>query len=154
MSDLTPERVAAAWASLGTGDREKITEFWDENVRFEVPGLHAYSGWYEGLDGFLEFFGNMFRLSGGTMHGENVTVLVNPEAGYSVDVNHITAVRAGAAADSTSPYDTFAVEALHLLRWDNGRIVEGRWAVLGAGAETTALWWSPRDADGARRQVV
>ncbi|MEV5174925.1 nuclear transport factor 2 family protein [Streptomyces flaveolus] len=154
MSDLTAERVGAAWASLGTGDRARIAEYWDENLRFEVPGLHAYSGWYEGLDAFLGFFADMGRLAGGTMRGQNVTVLVNVEAGFSVDVNRVSAVRAGAAEDSTSPYDRFDIDALHLLRWENGRIVEGRWSVLGAGAETTALWWSPRDADGSRREVV
>lgn len=154
MSDLTTERVGAAWGSLRTGDRAKILEFWDENVRFEVPGIHAYSGWYEGIDAFLGFFGNLIRLSGGSMHGESVTILVNPEDGYSVDVNHISAKRAGSPEGSTSPHDTFDIEAMHLLRWEGGRIVEGRWLVLGEGAETSALWWSPRNADGTRRDIL
>jgi len=154
MTDITAERVADAWDSLTTGDRERILEFWDENVRFEVPGVHANSGWYEGIDAYLGFFGNLYRLSGGTVHGERTVVLVNPEAGHSVDVNRIGATRAGAAADSTSPWDRFDVDTLHLLRWENGRIVEGHWMVFGSGAEGTRLWWSPLDSAGNRREVV
>lgn len=154
MTDITADRVAGAWDSLATGDRSRILEFWDENVRFEVPGVHAYSGVYEGIDAYLGFFGNLIRLSGGTLHAERTVVLVNPEAGYSVDVNHIAADRAGAPSDSELPWDRFDTDALHLLRWQNGRIVEGHWMVFGEGAEGTRLWWSPVDAHGSRRDVV
>jgi ketosteroid isomerase-like protein len=150
---INAERVAAAWDALGSGDQSLVLQFWDKNVRFEVPGLHAYSGRYEGIEAYQGFYGNLYRLSGGTVRGERKVILVNAEAGYTVDVNRITATRAGADVESTSGWDHFDVDALHLLRWENGRIVEGHWMVFGDGAELTPLWWSPLDEHGDRREI-
>ncbi|KJS56244.1 nuclear transport factor 2 family protein [Streptomyces rubellomurinus] len=150
MRELTPDRVRAAFAALGTGDRQKMLEYWDEDLRFEIPGNHAHAGWHEGLDGFLAFLKTVGELSGGTYLAENITVLVNAEDGYSVDVNKNRALRAGAPEDSTSPYHLLDVTALHVLRWRDGRIVEGRGVILGDGPATSALWWSPLDPDGTR----
>ncbi|MBT0773440.1 nuclear transport factor 2 family protein [Kineosporia sp. J2-2] len=153
MTDLSAERVAGAWDSLATGDRDRILEFWHEDVTFEVPGTHAYSGLYRGIDAYVEFYGNLYRLSGGSLHGERTVILVNPEEGYSVDVNRISADRAGAGADPRPPWDRFELDALHLLRWQNGRIAEGHWMVFGEGATGSSLWWSPVDEHGNRRDV-
>jgi ketosteroid isomerase-like protein len=153
MTELTVERVGQAFAALGSGDRAKMLEYWDENVRFEIPGNHAYAGWYEGLDEFLGFLGTVGEFSAGSYRAENVTVLVNAEAGYSVDLNKNWALRAGAPEDSVSPYDRLDVDALHVLRWQDGRIVEGRGVLMGDGATTSGLWWSPISADGTRNKV-
>ncbi|MEU6732095.1 nuclear transport factor 2 family protein [Streptomyces physcomitrii] len=150
MSDLTVEIVRSAFEALGSGDRDRMLEFWDENVRFEIPGNHVQSGWHEGLDAFLGFLGTVGELSGGSYKAENLTITVNPEDGYSVDVNTNWALRAGAPEDSTSPYHLLDVTAMHLLRWENGRIVEGRGVILGDGPSTSALWWSPIGPDGRR----
>ena len=152
MSELTVERVGEAFAALGSGDREKMLQYWDENVRFEIPGNHAHAGWYEGIDSFLGFLKTVGELSGGSYLAENITVMVNSEQGYSVDVNRNYARRAGAPEDAVSPYLMMDVTALHLLRWVDGRIVEGRGVILGDGPATTALWWSPLNPDGSRSE--
>jgi ketosteroid isomerase-like protein len=153
VTELTVKRVLAAYDALGSGDRSRLLEFWSPDLRFEIPGCHAHAGWYEDLDGFLGFAATIGRLSGGTYTSENVTVLVNPEEGYSVDVNVNKALRANAPAGSTSPYDRLDIESLHLLRWRDGRIVEGRWVLIGDALATSALWWSPRAEDGSRNAV-
>ncbi|MBB1154452.1 MULTISPECIES: nuclear transport factor 2 family protein [Amycolatopsis] len=148
--ELTVDRVGLAFEALASGDRGKMLEYWDENVRFEIPGNHGHAGWYEGLDEFLGFLATVGEYSAGTYRAENVTVLVNPDSGYSVDINKNWAVRAGADHDSTSPYDKLDVDALHVLRWRDGKIVEGRGVLMGDGGTTSALWWSPIRADGTR----
>ncbi|MGW2724636.1 nuclear transport factor 2 family protein [Streptomyces sp. NPDC001492] len=153
MSELTVERVREAFGALASGDRQAMLEYWDEDVTFEIPGNHAHAGRHEGLDSFLGFLKTVGELSGGTYTAENVTIMVNAEDGYSVDVNTNRALRAGAPADSTSPYDLLDVTALHFLRWRDGRIVEGRGVILGDGGSTSALWWSPINQDGSRRGV-
>ncbi|MDI5963305.1 nuclear transport factor 2 family protein [Streptomyces sp. SL13] len=150
MSELTVERVGEAFAALGSGDREKMLQYWDENVRFEIPGNHAYAGWYEGLDSFLGFLKTVGEMSGGSYLAENITVMVNAEDGWSVDVNRDYARRAGVPEGETSPYLLMDVEAMHLLRWRDGRVVEGRGTILGDGLTTSSLWWSPIAADGTR----
>lgn len=150
MTELTRERVAAAFAALASGDRGKMLEYWDENIRFEIPGNHTHAGWYESLDEFLGFLGTVGRLSGGTYQAENTVIMVNAEAGYSVDVNKNWALRDGSPKDGDSPYDMLDVDALHVLRWQDGRIVEGRGVIMGDGLATSALWWSPLNSDGSR----
>jgi len=150
MTELTRERVQEAFAALGSGDRTKMLEYWHEDVRFEIPGNHAHAGWHEGLDAFLGFLGTVGKLSGGSYRAQNVTITINPEDGYSVDVNTNWALRGDAPADSTSPYHLLDVTAMHLLRWEDGRIVEGRGVILGDGLSTSALWWSPLNPDGTR----
>ncbi|MET7704088.1 MULTISPECIES: nuclear transport factor 2 family protein [unclassified Streptomyces] len=150
MPELTTDRVQDAFIALASGDRDKMLEYWDENLRFEIPGNHAHAGWHEGLDAFLGFLGTVGKLSAGSYRAENVTIMANAADGYSVDVNKNWALRAGAPSDSTSPYDLLDVTALHLLRWRDGRVVEGRGVILGDGAATSALWWSPLDAQGNR----
>ncbi|MFI9387367.1 nuclear transport factor 2 family protein [Kutzneria sp. NPDC052558] len=153
MTELTVDRVGLAFEALGSGDRGKMLEYWDADVRFEIPGNHAHAGWYEGLDAFLGFLGTVGRFSDGSYRAENVVVLVNATAGYSVDINKNWATRAGAPADSTSPYDRLEVDAAHILRWENGKIVEGRGVILGDGLTTSSLWWSAINADGSRNDV-
>ena len=150
-ADLTVERVEAAFAALASGDRDQIRRYWAEDLRFEIPGHHSHAGWYGSLDEFLEFLGVIGRLSGGSYRAENLVVTVNAEAGYSVDVNTNWATRAGSDGGSGSPYDVLDVTAAHVLRWHDGRVVEGRGALLGDGAATSMLWWSSVDRDGSRR---
>ncbi len=154
MTELTTDRIDLAWQAIASGDRGKILEYWAEDVRFQIPGNHAYSGWYEGLDAFLGFLETFGRLSGGTIQAERVTSLVNARAGYSVDINRNTARRAGLPSGSPSPYRDLELDALHLLRWRDGRVVEGRWVIMGDGVATSALWFSPVDADGTRSTEI
>jgi hypothetical protein len=149
MSELTADRVVKAYDALMSGDRQRAAEYWDENVRFLTPGNHTYAGWHEGLDYFMSFIGMVLAASGGSFQIDPVTILINDE-GYSIDVNRTFGRRAHASPTSTSPFDVLQIEGLHLLKWENGRVVEGRGAIFGDGLTNFNQWWSPVNPDGSR----
>lgn len=149
MNTLTPERVVQAYEALMSGDRRRAAEYWHPQLRFLTPGIHPYAGWHEGLDNFMAFIDKVIEASGGSFQIEPVTILVNDE-GYSIDVNRTYGTRAHAPAGSQSPYDRLQIEGLHLLKWENGKVVEGRGAVFGDGLTNFNQWWSPIGPDGRR----
>ncbi|MFC0544874.1 nuclear transport factor 2 family protein [Kutzneria chonburiensis] len=144
---LTPELVKAAQAAMRSRDRDEIAKYWDPGVRFLVPGNHPYAGWREGLDEFMSFHNKLVELSGGSIRMEMFSVLVN-EDGYSIDMNRCHATRVGAAPDSTSPYDQMRFEGVDVLKWENGRVVEGYAAIFGEGMTNWNLFLSPVTGDG------
>jgi ketosteroid isomerase-like protein len=149
VNELTPERVNAAYAALGSLDYDKAAEYWDEQVRWNSPGNHMYAGWHEGLAALLAFMRKVGEVSAGTWRAEGITVLVNPEEGWSADVSRTTARRAYAAEEAT-PYERLDITGIHLLRWRDGRIVEGRGALFEDGITNFNLWWSPVTSGHAR----
>ncbi|MGW9048126.1 nuclear transport factor 2 family protein [Streptomyces lydicus] len=150
MSAVSKERLLAAYAALESGNRDRILEFWDEELRWEVPGHQPNSGWYEGLDAYLALRKTVARAAGGTFKVEISGVYVDAEAGRTVDIRRTTGRRAHAPEDSRSPYHWLDIEGVHILKWHNGRVVEGRGAVIGNGEANFHLWWSPVDPDGRR----
>lgn len=151
MTALTVQRVRAAYDALGSRDRDRIAEYWSEELRFLTPGNHPYAGWHNGLAGFIDFMDTVARASDGTFAIDIDVVLVNDE--YSVDLNHTTARRGHAKPGSSSPYDVLDIRGLHALRWRDGRIVEGRGAIFGDGVTNFNSWWSPLDQDGERTEL-
>ena len=53
--NLTSEIVQKAYDALATGDREKIREYWADDMVWLVPGHNQLSGWKNNLDEFLAF---------------------------------------------------------------------------------------------------
>jgi hypothetical protein len=153
MADLTRERVDAAYEALMTGERARIAEYWDENLRFEMPGNHQFSGWYVGLDDYLSKMGKLGEAHGGRFSAETRHVLIEEAAGISIDVYKLDGYRPGAEEGTISPYERLQVEGVHMLRWENGRIVEGRSALFGDGVTRGNLWWSPVGTDGERTEL-
>ncbi|HEU5354845.1 MAG TPA: nuclear transport factor 2 family protein [Actinocrinis sp.] len=151
MSVLTEERVRAAYAALGSGDRAQIAQYWAEDMRFLTPGNHPFAGWHNGLDAFVDFMGKVGEASAGSFDIDIAVVLVNDE--YSVDLNHTTARRSHAKPESTSPYDVLDINGLHALRWRDGKVVEGRGAIFGDGMTGFNQWWSPLDENGERTEL-
>ncbi|GAA1144832.1 hypothetical protein F4556_002856 [Kitasatospora gansuensis] len=149
MSNLTADHVTAAYDALMSGDRAKAAEYWDPQVRFLTPGNHTFAGWHEGLENFMDFIDTVGKASGGTFQIEPVTILINEADGYTVDVNKTSGSRAH-ATESASPYDRLEIEGLHLLKWENGKVVEGRGAIFGDGLTNFNLWWSPVGPKGER----
>jgi hypothetical protein len=142
MSELTIERVQAAYTALGTLDYAKAAEYWHEDVRWNSPGNHQYAGWHEGLETFLAFLAKVGEVSAGTWASTSMLTFVDPSNRYSADVSRTVARRAGAAGPQT-PYDALAIEGVHLLKWLDGRVIEGRGAMFEDGLTNFNLWWSP-----------
>lgn len=135
MPKVTPEMVANAYAALATGDREKIQEYWAEDMRWLVPGHNILSGWKEGLTGFLEFMRQVGMLSGNSFHMENICTTTSDE--YSADVTRNRGQRAG------NPDKTLDITAVHVLRWRDGKVIEGRGAIMEDGTTRYDQFWSP-----------
>jgi ketosteroid isomerase-like protein len=145
---VTPELVSAAYAALGSGDRDQILKYWSKDLHWLVPGLHALAGWYIGLDAFLDFMKKTAELSDNSFNMEPITVLTNDE--YSADVTHNRGRRAGADPESTSPYDFLDISVIHLLHWRDGKVIEGRGAIFGDGTTRFNEFWSQLRPDGHR----
>lgn len=147
MPELTIERVGAAYAALASGDSGEIDRYWDESMRWCVPGQHEMAGWYESRDEFLGFMATVAKRSADSFVMTPITVLVNDQ--YSADVTRNVGYRGGDTA-AVSPYEALDIDVVHLLRWRDGRVVEGRGAIFGDGTTNFDQFWSQLDAAGRR----
>jgi len=145
---VTPDQVEAAYQALATGDRDKISAHWAEDMRWLVPGNHQLAGWWEGLDGFLDFMGRVGKLSGSSFVMTRTAILTGGD--WSADVSHNEGARLSAADGSTSLYDRLAIDVVHVLRWRNGMVFEGKGAIFGDGSTQFNQFWSQLDASGLR----
>lgn len=147
MAGVSAELVEAAYQALATGDRDKIAQYWAEDMRWLVPGNHQLAGWWEGLDGFFDFMSAVGKLSGGSFVMTRNTILLADE--WSADVSHNVGTRT-TANGGTSPYDRLEIDVIHLLRWRDGKVVEGRGAIFGDGTTQFNQFWSQLAPDATR----
>ncbi|MHB9853585.1 nuclear transport factor 2 family protein [Streptomyces sp. Tue6028] len=122
---LDEARVVAAYAALASGDRAEIDTYWDADMTWLVPGEAPVSGLKQGLDNFLSFMGEVGALADNSFVMERSATLVLGDT--SVDLTHNTATRAG---DTSRKLD---IDVVHVMRWRDGKIVEGRGAIFGSG---------------------
>ena len=149
MTTVTKQLVADAYAALATGERGEIEKFWDQDMTWLVPGHNHVSGCYYGLDSFIGFMGEVGKLSNFSFRMDNITTLTNEE--YSADVTYNEGYRAGYDSDTASvPMSKLAIDVIHLLRWRDGKVIEGRGAIFGDGTNQYDQFWSPVGPDGNR----
>ena len=144
----TEEQVEAAYQALATGDRSEIERYWAEDMRWLVPGNHQLAGWWEGLDGFFSFMEQVGKLSGGSFVMKRSAILLAD--GFSADISYNVGTRATARPGSTSPYDRLEIDVVHVLRWRDGKVVEGRGAIFGDGTTLFNQFWSQLAPDATR----
>jgi ketosteroid isomerase-like protein len=145
---VTRELVEAAYGALATGDRTEVAKYWAEDMRWCVPGNHQLAGWWEGLDGFFSFMEQVGKLSGGSFVMTRSAILLSDD--MSADVSYNLGTRVTGAAGSTSPYDRLEIDVVHLLRWRDGKVVEGRGAIFADGTTQFNQFWSQLAADATR----
>lgn len=133
MPTVTPELVNQAYGALATGDRATIEQYWANDMVWLVPGHHQLAGSYRSLDEFLNFMGKVGGLTENSFRMDGVTVLTNDE--YSADVTHNTGHRAG---ENGAKLD---IDVIHLLRWRDGKVIEGRGAIFGDGTSLFNTFW-------------
>jgi ketosteroid isomerase-like protein len=132
---VTKEMVAGAYAALATGDKAKIQEYWSDDLKWYVPGHNIISGWKNNLDEFIAFMMTVGELSGNSFNMENITTCVNEE--YSADITR----NRGSRADN--PDKKLDIIAVHVLRWKDGKVIEGKGAIQGDGTAEYDKFWSP-----------
>lgn len=147
MTEVTADLVEAAYRALESGDPEQVAQYWDEDMRWLVPGNHQLAGWWEGRDGFLEFMTRVGALSGGSFEMRRLAVLVGGD--QSADVSHNEGNLVGTEG-STDLYDHLGIDVVHLLTWREGRVVEGKGAIFGDGTTAFNQFWSQVRHDGTR----
>jgi len=135
MPKVTPEMVANAYAALATGDKEKIRQHWADDMKWYVPGHNIISGWKNNLDEFFDFMMTVGKLSDNSFNMENITTCTNDE--YSADITRNRGHRAG------QPDKKLDIIAVHVLRWKDGKVIEGRGAIQGDGTTQYDQFWSP-----------
>lgn len=145
---ITPDLVGKAYAVLASGDLATIHQYWSQDLVWLVPGNHALAGTYRGLDAFLDFMRKTALLSNNSFRMDLITVLTNDE--YSADVTHNLGFRTKTTEDTTSPYSKLDIDVIHLLRWRDGKVIEGRGAIFGDGTSRFNQFWSQITADGTR----
>lgn len=141
-TQVTPELVGKAYEALGSGDADKIAEFWAEDMVWIVPGHNPLSGVYNGRDAFLGFMGEVGKLSNNSFNMTAVAVMVGED--YSADVTHNVGYRAGHEGTGEVPYTKLDIDVVHVLRWRDGKVIEGRGAIFGDGTTEYDQFWAPR----------
>ena len=145
---VTPRRVAAAYDALASGDRAQIDEYWAADMVWLVPGHNPLSGRYEGLDAFLGFMGRVGALSANSFNMERTALMTSDE--YSADVTHNVGYRADSGDSGEVPYTKLDIEVVHVLRWRDGKVIEGRGAIFGDGTTQYDQFWAPLTRSGDR----
>lgn len=148
MTNPTREMVESAYQALASGDQDEIAKYWAEDMRWCVPGNNQLSGWWEGRSAFLGFMERIAKLSGGSFVMTPIAILLGD--GWSADVTHNMGTRSTAPEGSLSPYDRLDIDVIHLLRWRDGKIIEGRGAIFGDGVTQFNQFWSQLAADATR----
>ncbi|MEW5871019.1 MAG: nuclear transport factor 2 family protein [Chloroflexota bacterium] len=133
---ITPEHVKEAYGALASGDVERVRQYWDEDMVWQVPGHNRLSGWYHGLNEFLAFMGKVGELSGNSFNMESIAGEVIVTGEYSADLTRNRGHRAG---DTEKTMD---IEVVHVLRWRDGRVIAGKGAIFGDGATEYNQFWS------------
>jgi pSer/pThr/pTyr-binding forkhead associated (FHA) protein/ketosteroid isomerase-like protein len=135
-ADITPEYVLEAYAALGSGDINRIRMYWADEMVWQVPGHNELSGWYYNLDQFLAFMGQVGELSDHSFNMQPIAGKVLVTGEYSVDLTRNRGHRKG------QPGKTMDIEVAHVLRWRHGKVIAGKGAIFGDGAEEYNQFWS------------
>jgi len=138
---LTRDRVLAAYAALGSGDQEEINKYWAEDMTWLVPGEAPISGLKKGRDEFMAFMKQVGELSDNSFNMDFKAVFTGGDpkvigGDTSVDLSHNTGHRAG------DENRTLEIDVAHVLRWQDGQVVEGRGAIFGSGTSQYTEFWS------------
>lgn len=132
---VTSKIVQNAYAALASGDRERIQEYWADDMTWQVPGHNVLSGWKNSLDEFLKFMANVGELSNNSFQMERSVIMVDGE--YSADVSRNIGNRAG---DND---EVLNINVIHLLQWRDGKVIKGQGAIFGNGTSEYDKFWSP-----------
>jgi ketosteroid isomerase-like protein len=105
-----------AYDAFNTGDMDTLTEVFDENMVWHLPGRSSMAKDYQGRDATLAYFGQIGEETGGTFRAE-LQRLLSDDDGRVVGVQRSTADKDGKHLDVRNSI-VFQIE--------DGRVVDGR----------------------------
>jgi uncharacterized protein len=85
------ETLRESYAALARGDIDAVTKEWTDDIVWHIPGRGEHAGDYTGIPAFLDVFGRVMELTGGTYKSEVHDVLANDD--HAVVLATITAER-------------------------------------------------------------
>lgn len=136
MTQVTPELVGKAYEALASMNQDEIDKYWAEDMEWLVPGHNPLSGWYHGRDAFINFMKRVGELSANSFHMDAIAVMTGGD--YSCDVTRNRGHRAG------SEDIKLDIDVAHVLRWRDGKVIEGKGAIFGDGTDQYDHFWSAR----------
>jgi uncharacterized protein len=77
-------RIREGYEAFGTGDLEKVGEFFDPNIVWHVGGQSSFAGDYKGQEEIFGLFGRAFEVTGGSMKIEVHDILANDKHGVAL----------------------------------------------------------------------
>jgi uncharacterized protein len=134
MANITVDMVTGAYEALASGERDRIAEYWAEDMRWLVPGHNRLSGWKNNLDEFIGFMAEVGRLSGNSFRMDRMALMLAEN--QSADVTRNVGNRAG------QPDRVLDIDVIHFLTWREGKVIEGRGAIFGDGTARYDEFWS------------
>jgi len=105
-----------AYDAFNSGDMDTLTEVFDENMVWHLPGRSSMAKDYEGRDATLAYFGQIAEETGGTFRAE-LQRLLSDEDGRVVGVQRSTADKDGKHLDVGNSI---------VFQLEDGRVVDGR----------------------------
>jgi uncharacterized protein len=105
-----------AYDAFNAADLDTLTELFDENVVWHLPGQSSMAKDYEGRDATLAYFGLIGQESGGTFQAE-LQQLFEGDDGRVIGLQRSTAERGGKSLD---------VGNCIVFELRNGKVVDGR----------------------------
>lgn len=90
--------VKRACVAARKGDRSVAEELFVEDAQLYIPGNNLLAGYYEGQQGFFDFYSKAKELSGGTLRAYLHDVVANGRHAFSVE--NFIASRNGRTLDS------------------------------------------------------
>lgn len=135
-ASITPEHVSEAYAALASGDKARIRKYWAEDMVWQVPGHNELSGWYQNRDEFLGFMDKLAELTDNSFTMEPIAGRIMVTGDYSIDLTRDRGHRKGAEGK------TIDIEAAHVLRWRDGKVIAGKGAIFADGVTAYDQFWS------------
>ena len=108
--------VRRGYEAFNKGDLETLTEIFDEDAAWHLPGRSSLAGDHEGRDAAFAYFARLGQESGGTFQAE-VQALIADDADRVVGIQRSTAERDGKRLD---------VGDCIVFRLKDGRVIDGR----------------------------
>ena len=105
-----------AYDAFNAADIETLTELFDENIVWHLPGRSSMAKDYEGRDATLAYFGQIGQETGGTFQAE-LQQLFAGDDGRVIGLQRSTAERGGKSLD---------VGNCIVFELKDGKVVDGR----------------------------